>query len=500
MENPTETEPKEKNVVENASDKLREFFEGHSCDMLGLGVSHTELAAMLCDRGIHLTVRDKKSAEQLGAAAEGLIARGVRFVTGEHCFENMTSDIILRSPGIRPDLPGIREAREERGAYLTSETELFLELTEAQTYGITGSDGKTTSTTLTGKFLEAECLRRQSGKTYVGGNIGTPLLPLCDLMSNLDSAVLELSSFQLMSMTHSVRYAAITNLAPNHLDWHLGMEEYKKAKTHILGENTVRFVTNADCADTRQLAIEEVRWGRREVFLFSSTCSDFGSLFAEPRTGCRAFYLRDGAICTSDGKEETKLLEISKIRVPGRHNIENFMTAIALTYQKVDASVYRQVAEEFSGVEHRLEWVRELDGVAYYNSSIDSSPTRTEAALSALHGRDIVVICGGYDKKIPFEPLAKSLCNHVRAVVLTGATGEKIRSVIEAYDGYDPQKLCVVSEPDFYDAIRKARALSRKGGCVLLSPACASFDAFRNFAERGNCFKRAVMEMTPKEN
>ena len=171
------------------------------------------------------------------------------------------------------------------------------------------------------------------------------------------------------------------------------------------------------------------------------------------------------------------------------------MTAMALTYGAVESDVYETVARSFTGVEHRLEWVRQLDGVDYYNSSIDSSPTRTAAALSALAGRDTVVICGGYDKKIPYEPLAEALLERVRAVVLTGATREKILAVIEKVRSEESRPLEIAVEPDFKAAVLKARSMARAGGCVLLSPASASFDAFKNFAERGNTFKKIVNEL-----
>lgn len=480
---------------------LQAWFAGRSCDLLGLGVSHTDLAALLVRLGIRLTVRDKKSPEQLGAVAESLRQSGVRFVTGDGCFDRLDADVIIRSPGIRPDLPGIAAA-VERGAVLTSEVELLLTLTHTASYGITGSDGKTTTTTLVGKFLEADARRRRSGKVFVGGNIGTPLLPLCDRIGGEDRIVLELSSFQLMCMEHAVTYAAITNLSPNHLDWHRGMEEYAAAKQHIVGAQTRRLVTNADCPATLRIAGElKARHPALSLFLFTSQGAQVAADLLTRTPADRVFYVHEDNICSTgrDG-QETALLPVACIRIPGRHNVENFMTAIALTCGQVSPEVFREVAESFLGVEHRLEFVRTLDGVDYYNSSIDSSPTRTAAALSALAGRDIVIICGGYDKKIPFEPLATVLCTHVRAVVLTGATAPKIASVLQSCPLYRPGAPTVASEPDFAEAVKKARSLARSGGCVLLSPACASFDAFRNFAERGERFKQIVREMKPEEN
>ena len=474
----------------NSNENLRRRVGGRPCAILGLGVSNLPLAEALCEMGIFLSVYDKKSVSELGERAAALEARGVRFVTGANCFDTVEGELIFRSPGIRPDIPALVAAKE-RGAEITSEMELFLELTVADTYGITGSDGKTTSTTLTGEFLRAG----REGKTFVGGNIGTPLLPLCDQMSERDSAVVELSSFQLMGVTHSVRAAAVTNLSPNHLDWHTDMAEYGAAKRRILGKETVRFVTNAESDATARMAKEEIAKGEREVILFSSrrrSFADFSEFQSAENHRFSAIYERDSVILLSDGGEEISLLKTEHIRVPGRHNVENFMTAMALTYGKVDVAVYESVARAFGGVEHRLEHVRTLDGVDFYNSSIDSSPSRTAAALSALAGRDIVVICGGYDKKISFEPLAESLCAHARCVVLTGATRDAIRKAIESCPDYDEKSLQVLTEPDFARAVVLARSVAVRGGCVLLSPACASFDAFRNFAERGNTFKAIV--------
>ena len=466
---------------------LSAYIGRRACSLLGLGVSHLPLCELLCDLGIDVTVYDKKSPEELGERAMALAARGVPFVWGDDCFSRIEGELILRSPGLRPDLPALLDA-VARGAELTSETELLLALCPATAFGITGSDGKTTTTTLTGLFL------KESGHTtYVGGNIGTPLLPIVAQMTEKDRVVLELSSFQLMTMSSAPRYAAITNLSPNHLDWHRGMAEYAAAKEHVLGADTRRLVTNADCDVTAALARRELACGQREVVLFSSHrqhFADFSEFFAiAPLT---ALYERDGVLLCSDGQSETPLLRCADIRLPGRHNLENYMTAMGLTLGEVPIEVYTRVAREFCGVEHRLEHVRTLDGVDYYNSSIDSSPTRTAAALSALAGRDITVICGGYDKKIPFEPLAEALCAHARAVVLTGATAQKIHRALLARPHDDTARLTVVLASDFSDAVMQARRLARPGGCVLLSPACASFDAFRNFAERGNVFKEIV--------
>ena len=476
------------------SDKLlKKYVSNRSCEILGLGVSNLPLAEYLLREGISLTVRDEKSLSKLGERAERLKEMGAEFILGENAFENISGELVFRSPGIRPDRDFITEAIE-KGAELTSEMELFLRLTPAVTFAVTGSDGKTTTTTLTGLFLAADTEKKGSGRAYVGGNIGEPLLHSVDTMTDRDRAALELSSFQLMRVDRSPTYSAITNISPNHLDWHTGMDEYIEAKLNIVGDNTRRLVTNANSQETAKIARRLSESDNRpDLFLFSSTASSFGEIFDFPAAeGDRAIYEKDGYIVVSDGQTEEGLLKTSAIRVPGRHNVENFMCAMALTYGEVEISVYSEVAESFTGVSHRLELVRTLDGVDYFNSSIDSSPTRTAAALSALHGRDIVIICGGYDKKIPYEPLAEALCRSARVVVLTGATAGKIESALTGCDAYREGAPEYFREPDFESAVRLAKEKAREGGCVLLSPASASFDAFPNFAVRGDTFRKIV--------
>jgi len=411
-------------------------------------------------------------------------------------FLDVEGELIFRSPGIRPD----RITTASESAEITSEMELFLRLTPAKTFAVTGSDGKTTSTTLTGLFLAEEGKRTGKGNTFVGGNIGTPLLTKCGEMTAADNAVLELSSFQLMGICNTPMFAAITNVSPNHLDWHVDMDEYVSAKKNIIGKNTKRLVTNADCERTFQIAKEYATREDLEIVLFSSQKHSFEEIFEGfPRhEKARAFFTDGGYICVADKNGIVSLLTTEKIKVPGRHNVENFMTAMALTYGEVDPSVYASVAESFFGVEHRLELVRELDGVAYYNSSIDSSPTRTAAALSAMAGRSIVLICGGYDKKIPYVPLASAIVEHggVHTVSLTGATGKKIGEEIEKYRAATGkgENITIAYNADFGDAVRFARGCANGGDAVLLSPASASFDAFKNFAERGATFKRLVKD------
>ena len=482
-------------MSEKRQNLIKDFVRGRSCAVLGLGVSNLPLLEVLCDMGARVTVYDKRSTEEIGEDAKRFAERGVRFVC-DGAFENISEELIFRSPGIRPDKVGIEKALES-GAELTSEMELFLRLTPSRTFAITGSDGKTTTTTLTGKFL-SEAI--SDGKTYVGGNIGEPLLDKCEGMTAADNAVLELSSFQLMNLCDAPEYVAITNVSPNHLDWHTDMGEYVRAKKNIIGERTRRVVTNTDCYETFRLACEVMEWDDVELFLFSSSKVGYSQIFGNltPECKTKAIYVSDGYICVCDGREERRLLRVADINIPGKHNVENYMTAIGLTLDLVPCEVYSKVAKEFFGVEHRLEFVRRVDGADYYNSSIDSSPTRSAAALSAMQGRTLVLICGGYDKNLPYAPLAEAICTHggVRAVSLTGATGEKIRAQIEKYraDNGVGKDILIEYNQDFKTAVNVARVMAREGDSVVLTPASASFDAFKNFMERGNTFKKLVEE------
>lgn len=455
-----------------------------TCTVVGVGVSNLPLIRFLRAHGARVTARDRKTAEELGEAAKELAVLGVPLRSGERYLNDLSEEVVFRTPGLRPDLPAFREA-VARGAELTSEMEWFLELAPATVIGITGSDGKTTTTTLTHLFLEEERLRHGGGRVYVGGNIGEPLLPKVEEMTEADVAAVELSSFQLQTVKVSPTRAAITNLSPNHLDWHTDMAEYVAAKTNVFRHTGCKMlVLNAENEGTAALAKEvDV-----PVTLFSSV--------GKPTGARRSVYPKDGWIMLDNGISARGILPVGAIRVAGRHNLENFMTAIALTDGMVSPESVRSVAERFTGVAHRMETVRTVGGVTYCNSSIDSTPSRTAAALDAMRGMGVrpIVICGGYDKHIPFEPLAEALAKNAKAAVLTGATAEKIADAI----GRCPaaKGLPVWIESDFRRAVDAARDLAQSGDTVLLSPACASFDAFRNFAERGDAF-RAIAESFP---
>ena len=453
------------------------------CAVLGFGVSNIPLVELLLECGNEITVHDKNEFEKLDARANDFASRGIKFVCGSHYLDNIDADIIFRSPGIRPDYDGIVRA-VNNGAELTSEMELFLELTPAFVFAITGSDGKTTTTTITYKLLE-KCYENTETHVYVGGNIGTPLLSKVGEMTDKDICVLELSSFQLMTSKKAIDRAVITNLSPNHLDWHKGMDEYVEAKTNIYKHGTRFLVSNANNKPCREL----INNCDCDTYVFSAHIP-----FEEMRDVCPNakgyICLYNGGIYFNNGSSALKLLDTKMLRVPGKHNIENYMAALALTWRIVGEKTVKHVATTFTGVEHRLEFVRELDDVFYFNSSIDSSPSRSAAALVAFAelGAKPIVICGGYDKNIPFEPLAKALQDNAKAVVLTGATATKIKDTLVS-EGVEIE---VHLEPDFEKAINLARKIASKHDIVLLSPACASFDAFKNFMERGDKFKKIV--------
>ena len=463
--------------------------------VLGLGKSNVPLVKFLLDLGVtDITVYDKKPWTELGKEAREYNEKGVKFVGGEGYLDVVEGDYIFRTPGIRDDVPSIAKA-VEGGAVLTSEMELFFELTPARVIAITGSDGKTTTTTLTYMILQTELAKKGASRVYVGGNIGAPLLPLVGEMTSKDYAVVELSSFQLKTMKYTPYRAAITNISPNHLDWHTDMDEYIECKKNICrGTGLDRLVTNGECAETLKIAQD-----MPSVTLVSSKKTSFHEICDEGH-GKKAIFESGGEVILSDGTLGRVMAKTSDIRLVGRHNLENYMTAIALLDGLVSYNSIRKVAVEFGGVEHRMEFVREINGVKYYNSSIDSSPTRTIAAISSFGEKKPILICGGYDKRVPFDSLGHVLCQRAKAVVLTGATREAINAAIRRSEYFAESEITILIKPDFFEAVETAKNLAAEGDVVVLSPACASFDAFRNFEERGTIFKNIINTMAEKGN
>jgi len=431
--------------------------------VLGMGVSNTPLIRLLLDAGAKVTIRDKADRSNLSPIADEFERNGATFVLGEGYLDNIRDELIFRSPGIRPDLPQISEA-VKNGARLTSEMEIFFEVCPARIIAVTGSDGKTTTTSIIYELLCAE-----GYNCYVGGNIGTPLLDKVPEMKDSDICVLELSSFQLMTMKSSPDIAVITNIAPNHLDVHTSMEEYTEAKKNIIKFNKdCRIVLNLDNDITREISKEY------RAHMFSRR--------------------EDAEYCMKDGKifaNGDEILHISEIKIPGLHNVENYLAALAACDVLVSFDSFRKVAKSFGGVAHRMELVRELGGVKYYNDSIASSPTRTIAGLKSFNQK-VILIAGGYDKKIPFDVLGPEIIKHVKTLVLVGATSDKIEAAVLNADGDKPP---IYKMSTFEDAVLKAHEVAEDGDIVTLSPACASFDLFKNFAVRGNYFKELVNKL-----
>lgn len=462
--------------MNNKIKAFTEYIKGKTVALIGAGVSNMAAVDLLISMGARLSLRDRQKDE---AKAKMLEEKGARVFFGEDYLDGIYEDILFKSPGIRPDVAEISEA-VSRGALLTSEMEVFLALCPAKIYAVTGSDGKTTTTTLVSKMLEAEYAKKGKGRVYLGGNIGTPLLPYILEMSEDDAAVVELSSFQLFAMSAHIHSAIVTNITPNHLNWHVDMDEYTEAKAKIFALQTEgdRLVLNAENDITRSFAER----AKGEVTLFSS----------KKTIDCaRAVYLDGENIIYSDGKEKTPVMARSDIKIPGMHNVENYMAACACVWGEVSAETMREVARTFGGVAHRIELVAEKNGVKYYNSSIDTSPTRTAAALGAFSEK-LIVIVGGYDKHIPLEPLAPILSQHAKFISATGDTGEKIMKIM-LDSGYPCDK--IVYTKYFDGAFFAAANAAKEGDIVILSPACASFDAFKNFETRGEYFKALVKSL-----
>ena len=460
--------------------KIRDYLtamSGKRVAVLGIGVSNTPLIKLLLRAGAKVTACDKCEREQLGDVADELESLGAELRLGEGYLHNLKHfDVIFRTPGMRPDLPQLLEA-VEHGAVLTSEMEAFFEVCPCRIIAVTGSDGKTTTTTIIAKLLQAA-----GYNTYLGGNIGKPLLTDAIGMEAGDIAVVELSSFQLMTMKRSPSIAVVTNLAPNHLDVHTSMSEYVAAKENIYIHQTAgdKVILNYDNDITRGFG-EDVPGGRtwfsRKERLDPGVC------------------LRDDAIWVYgvDGSRR-EVLPLKDILLPGQHNVENYMAAIAAVDGLVPDNVIRYFAAEFGGVEHRIELVRELDEVRYYNDSIASSPSRTIAGLRSFDQK-VILIAGGYDKQIPFDEFGVEVNKHVKELFLTGTTAEKIKAAVEQAPEYNPENLKITVLDGFEETIKAAHVAAQPGDVVLLSPACASFDKFKNFAQRGEEFKRIVYEL-----
>lgn len=448
------------------------YLKGKTVAFCGVGRTHMPLIKLFQEKGAVVTVRDQRPLEKLGENGEVLQSLGVELRLGEDYLQDLNEDIIFRTPGMRYHLPQLEEARA-RGCAVTSELELFFRLCPCKIYGVTGSDGKTTTTSIIAEFLKAQ------GKTvHLGGNIGKPLLPEIESIAPEDVAVVELSSFQLISMRESPDVAVVTNLSPNHLDVHKDMQEYIDAKKNILLHQGAlsRTVLNAGNEITAAFAPEV----RGDCWMFR-----------------RGAPVERGVWCDGENiyVHGEKLLEVSQIKIPGWHNVENYMAAIAAVWGDVEPQTIRHVAETFAGVEHRAEFVRELGGVKYYNDSIATSPTRVISGMLSLFPQKILMIAGGYDKHIPFEPLGPAVCEKVKTLILLGSTAQKIQDAVMAAPQYREGCPEILRVETMEEAVAAAAAHAQPGDIVSLSPACAAFDLYPNFEVRGRHFKEIVNKL-----
>jgi UDP-N-acetylmuramoylalanine--D-glutamate ligase len=448
-------------------------FAGKHAVVVGIGISNMPLIRYLLSKGAQVTACDRKSEGDLGDRAAELRRLGVTMATGEGYLEPLTThDLIFLTPGIPKHLPPIQAARE-RGAAFLSEIGLVMERVKAPVVGITGSAGKTTTTTLVG-----EILKEAGRQVYVGGNIGRPLIEDVEQIPAEAAVVLELSSFQLqLTGPRSPNISVITNITPNHLDVHASMDEYITAKQNIFhyqkpGDTVV---LNHDDELVRGFAAEAPA---RVVFF---------SRLGDPGTETCAFLREDELVWRYNG-QEFPTLRTDELKLLGRHNQENALAAMAAAYLAgVGMHAIRSVLTTITGVEHRIEPVGELDGAKWYNDSKATSPAEAVACLSTL-AAPIVLIAGGSDKGIPFDPMAPLVAEKVKALILTGPTGPKIEEAVRRA-GYSRT---LHYAKDLAEAVQLARQEAAAGDNVVLSPACASFDAYTNFEERGRHFKSLV--------
>ncbi len=457
-------------------EQLQDLIQGKKVAFIGAGVSHKRCIEQFVELGAQVTLCDqKKSLEDFGAYADTLRRLHVRLSLGEHYTDGFAGqDIIMRTPGYEYYKPELQAALQA-GTKVTSEVELFFELCPCEIVAVTGSDGKTTTTTLISKMFEAA-----GRKVFLGGNIGAALLPQLADVTPEAVAVVELSSFQLISMRVSPKVAVVTNVTPNHLDHHKDMQEYIDAKRNILlwqvppcravlgFENEISRGMQKDCKG-------------EQVWFTRLHDTDKGAFLRES----------DDTLCYAENGVVTPILPRAEVKLRGLHNVENLLAAIAAVWGRVPVEAMRQVGSTFTGVEHRIEPVRTLDGVTYYNDSIASSPTRTIAGLRSFNQK-IILIAGGYDKKIPYEPLAPEILAHVKTLVLMGATGPRIEAAVRGCAGFDESALTILHADSMQHAVELARGAAQPGDVVSLSPASASFDLYPNFEVRGRDYKNIV--------
>ena len=457
--------------------RIENFFKsmnGKKIAFCGIGTSNLPLIELFIKYGASVTACDRRTREQLGDSADVAQKAGAKLSLGDDYLKNLDVDIVFRTPGMRYYMDELVEMRN-RGVVVTSEMEVFFDLCPCKIYAITGSDGKTTTTSIIAQMLQAQ------GKTvHLGGNIGTPLLPEIESIGYDDAAVVELSSFQLISMRKGPDVAVVTNLAPNHLDIHKDMQEYIDAKKNLVIHQGAfsRVVLNKDNEITNGFEPE----CRGRVLKFSR----------KSQLNNGAYLDENNNIVFADNGKKTVVMNIADIKIPGMHNVENYMAAISAVWGEVSVENIVNVAKTFAGVEHRAEFVREFEGVKYYNDSIASSPTRTALGTLSLYDFKIILIAGGYDKKIPYDGLGPVICDKVKYLILMGATAPKIKAAVLNADNYSDGNPTIIEVSNMEEAVAKAREVAKPGDLVSMSPASASFDLYKNFDQRGKHFKSIV--------
>ncbi len=460
--------------VNEKLEEFNSFVKGKRIAIIGLGVSNIPLIDYLHNLGANITLFNNKKIDE--SVLDKIYEYKIEYSFGENYLSKLKGfDIIFRSPSCRPDLYEI-QLEVERGAILTSEIELVLKMCPATTVGITGSDGKTTTASLIYEILKEENLN-----CYLGGNIGIPLFTKIGKMKPEDYVVLELSSFQLMNMNVSPNIAVVTNIAPNHLDIHKSYEEYIEAKTNIFKYQTENdlLVLNYDNEITKEFAKKA---NSKVVYFSSKNKLDNG------------YILDNQVIKKCDNGLRRHIINTKDIKLRGVHNYENICSAIAATDRIASIESQVKAISHFAGVPHRLEFVKEINGAKWYNDSIASSPTRTIAGLNSFD-EEIVLITGGYDKNLDYQPLAMPIINKVKKLILLGQTSYKIYNEVTKLLSIENKKLDIYKMNTLEEAVNKAKEVSVKGDVVLFSPASASFDMFKNFEERGNKFKELVKKL-----
>ncbi len=453
-------------------ERFKKDIAGKSVGVVGIGVSNTPIITMLAEMGLKVYAFDKRSADQLGDPGKALEALGVEIFGGPDYMDHLKGDWIIKTPGMRFDHPALEAARQ-KGSVITSEMELFFEYCPCKILAVTGSDGKTTTTSLI-----YEMLRRTGKRVHLGGNIGFPLFCRLGEMEEEDWVVAELSSFQLHTMRKSPCISVVTNLSPNHLDMHKGMEEYVDAKKNIFRYQDENGITVLNLDNEITAGFGDDLSGSARWFSFKKDPGTDGAFYKE-----NAVYLRKNGHCE-------KLIDRNQLLLKGNHNVENYMAAVSAVMDLCSIEMMQEVAENFGGVRHRMEFIREVNGVKFYNDSIGSSPTRTIATLMSFDQK-VRLIAGGYDKKIPFDQLGEIVPERVEKLYLCGATAKAIRKAVQNKAPAFPMEIY----QDLKATIQAAYEEATPGDIILLSPACASFDQFKNFEERGDYFVSVVKEL-----